>query len=37
MSAIASGNIKSGDTVVVRYQKPRGAPGMPDNLVVVFM
>jgi len=37
MLAIASGNIKSGDAVVVRYQGPRGAPGMPDNLVVVFM
>ncbi|MGQ9722221.1 MAG: hypothetical protein ACUVXA_12970 [Candidatus Jordarchaeum sp.] len=37
MLAIASGAIKSGDAVVVRYQGPRGAPGMPDNLVVVFM
>ncbi|MFB0562289.1 MAG: dihydroxy-acid dehydratase [Candidatus Lokiarchaeia archaeon] len=37
MLAIASGGIKSGDAVVVRYQGPRGAPGMPDNLVVVFM
>ncbi|MEX2705025.1 MAG: dihydroxy-acid dehydratase [Candidatus Freyrarchaeum guaymaensis] len=37
MFAIASGSIESGDAIVVRYQGPRGAPGMPDNLVVVFM
>src|SRR4030066_678640 len=27
-----AGKIKSGDAVIVRYQGPKGAPGMPEML-----
>lgn len=30
--AITSGSIKSGDVVVIRYEGPKGAPGMPEML-----
>jgi len=32
--AIARREVKSGDTVVIRYEGPRGAPGMPEMLAV---
>lgn len=32
MRAILAGNIKPGDVVVIRYEGPRGAPGMPEML-----
>jgi len=31
-SAIVSGKIKAGDAVIIRYEGPRGAPGMPEML-----
>jgi dihydroxy-acid dehydratase len=30
--AIVSGKIKAGDAVIIRYEGPRGAPGMPEML-----
>ena len=30
--AMLDGNVKKGDAVVVRYQGPKGAPGMPEML-----
>jgi dihydroxy-acid dehydratase len=32
--AVAQGRIKPGDVVVIRYEGPRGAPGMPEMLGV---
>jgi len=32
--AVAAGEIKQGDVVVIRYEGPRGAPGMPEMLKV---
>jgi dihydroxy-acid dehydratase len=32
LRAIAAGNIRQGDIVVLRYLGPRGAPGMPEML-----
>jgi len=30
--AMLAGNIKKGDAVIIRYQGPKGAPGMPEML-----
>jgi len=35
--AMLAGKIKSGDAVVVRYQGPKGAPGMPEMLGLTAM
>lgn len=32
VKAILSGDIKSGDVVVIRYEGPKGGPGMPEML-----
>ncbi|ABL87917.1 dihydroxyacid dehydratase [Pyrobaculum islandicum DSM 4184] len=32
--AVAAGEIKPGDVVVIRYEGPKGAPGMPEMLKV---
>jgi dihydroxy-acid dehydratase len=32
MAAILSGGIREGDVVVIRYEGPRGGPGMPEML-----
>ncbi len=32
VDGIASGRVKKGDVVVIRYEGPRGAPGMPEML-----
>lgn len=32
--AVAAGEIKPGDVVVIRYEGPRGAPGMPEMLKI---
>jgi len=32
IAGIASGRVKEGDVVVIRYSGPRGAPGMPEML-----
>ncbi len=32
MTAILSGTVQEGDVVVIRYEGPRGAPGMPEML-----
>ncbi|MDR0791556.1 MAG: dihydroxy-acid dehydratase [Methanomassiliicoccaceae archaeon] len=32
MDSITSGNVKSGDVVIIRYEGPKGAPGMPEML-----
>lgn len=29
---IASGKVVAGDVVVIRYEGPKGAPGMPEML-----
>src|SRR5439155_21978503 len=34
MSAVVSGAIKDGDVVVIRYEGPRGGPGMREMLGV---
>ena len=34
MSAVTSGGIKPGDTVVIRYEGPKGGPGMREMLGV---
>jgi dihydroxy-acid dehydratase len=34
MSAVTSGNIKPGDVVVIRYEGPKGGPGMREMLGV---
>jgi dihydroxy-acid dehydratase len=31
-SGILNGNVKSGDVVVIRYEGPKGGPGMPEML-----
>ena len=33
-AAVASGAIKSGDIIVIRYEGPKGSPGMPEMLAV---
>lgn len=33
-AAVDSGSIRAGDVVVIRYEGPRGAPGMPEMLGV---
>lgn len=33
MQAIGGGQIKAGDVVVIRYEGPRGGPGMPEMLM----
>jgi dihydroxy-acid dehydratase len=32
--ALTSGKIKSGDVIVIRYEGPKGSPGMPEMLAV---
>jgi dihydroxy-acid dehydratase len=32
--ALTSGRIKAGDVIVIRYEGPRGSPGMPEMLAV---
>ncbi len=32
VAGIANGRVKKGDVVVIRYEGPRGAPGMPEML-----
>jgi dihydroxy-acid dehydratase len=32
LTAIRSGQVKAGDVVVIRYEGPRGGPGMPEML-----
>ena len=32
MAAILSGQVREGDVVVIRYEGPRGGPGMPEML-----
>ncbi len=32
LAGIASGKVKSGDVVIIRYEGPRGGPGMPEML-----
>lgn len=32
MSGIANGKVKKGDVVVIRYEGPKGGPGMPEML-----
>ncbi len=32
--SVERGEVKKGDTVVIRYEGPRGAPGMPEMLAV---
>lgn len=34
MQAVTEGNIKSGDVVVIRYEGPKGGPGMREMLGV---
>ena len=31
-SAIKNGEIKKGDVIVIRYEGPKGGPGMPEML-----
>jgi dihydroxy-acid dehydratase len=33
-AAVTSGAIKSGDVIVIRYEGPKGSPGMPEMLAV---
>jgi dihydroxy-acid dehydratase len=33
-TAVTSGVIKSGDVIVIRYEGPKGSPGMPEMLAV---
>jgi dihydroxy-acid dehydratase len=33
-AAVTSGSIKPGDVVVIRYEGPKGSPGMPEMLAV---
>jgi dihydroxy-acid dehydratase len=37
VAAIASGRIQPGDAVVIRYEGPRGGPGMPEMLAPTSM
>ncbi len=32
LAALESGNIKKGDVVIIRYEGPKGGPGMPEML-----
>jgi dihydroxyacid dehydratase/phosphogluconate dehydratase len=34
MDALAEGGIKAGDVVVIRYEGPKGGPGMREMLAV---
>src|SRR5262249_55158516 len=34
LTAVLDGRIIAGDTVVIRYEGPRGGPGMPEMLQV---
>jgi dihydroxy-acid dehydratase len=34
LAAVLAGRISAGDTVVIRYEGPRGGPGMPEMLQV---
>ena len=34
LTAVLGGQITAGDTVVIRYEGPRGGPGMPEMLQV---
>ena len=34
MKAVESGTIRAGDVVVIRYEGPKGAPGMREMLGV---
>ena len=34
MAAVTGGNIKAGDTLVIRYEGPKGGPGMREMLGV---
>jgi dihydroxy-acid dehydratase len=33
-AAVTSGEIRSGDVIVIRYEGPKGSPGMPEMLAV---
>ena len=33
-AAVTSGGIRSGDVIVIRYEGPKGSPGMPEMLAV---
>jgi dihydroxy-acid dehydratase len=33
-TAVTSGAIKSGDVIVIRYEGPKGSPGMPEMLAI---
>jgi len=37
LSAISSGKVKQGSILVIRYEGPKGAPGMPEMLSVTTM
>jgi dihydroxy-acid dehydratase len=34
ISGVASGTVKAGDVIVIRYEGPKGGPGMPEMLKV---
>ncbi len=34
LEAVLSGKIREGDAIVIRYEGPKGAPGMPEMLLV---
>ncbi len=34
ISGLAAGNVKAGDVIVIRYEGPKGGPGMPEMLKV---
>ncbi len=36
LKALREGNIKEGQVVVIRYEGPRGGPGMPETLAVTM-
>ncbi len=33
MSALSGGQVSAGDVIVIRYEGPRGGPGMPEMLM----
>lgn len=37
IKGIISGDIKNGDVIVIRYEGPKGAPGMPEMLTVTLL
>lgn len=37
MEAISAGKIKAGDVVIIRYEGPKGAPGMPEQLAATSL